>query len=215
MVRFSTEKVLPLALLVGAGLMLGGCGSTTYGTGTTAAAQTVKDVTGILSLGGSKSNEPPIEYEPRASIVEPPVVSLPPPGSETPVATAANWPVDPDEEKKRIDALVQERTEAGQSLKFTVPESSSDRPVLRDDQTAVERALKDTKNRQSNPELKKVFADAKQAKIGSFDEQGNPTRRYLIEPPAEYREPDPESPVEITEKPKKKKGFNWPDLWPF
>ena len=61
---------------------------------------------------------------------------------------------------------------------------------------------------------KKLFADMKLAKSGSVDANGNPVRRYLTEPPADYRVPDPEAPTEITEK-KKKTGFKWPDLWPF
>ena len=90
---------------------------TTYGTGTTAAKQTLEDVTGILALGGSKQGEEPISYEPRPPIVEPPVATLPPPGSDTATAVASNWPVDPDEERKRIDALVKEKQEAGETLK--------------------------------------------------------------------------------------------------
>ena len=49
----------------------------------------------------------------------------------------------------------------------------------------------------------------------SLDEDGKPIRRYLTEPRVVYLDPDPESSVIITEKPKKKNRFNWPDLWPF
>jgi hypothetical protein len=42
-----------------------------------------------------------------------------------------------------------------------------------------------------------------------------PIRRYLVEPKSEYRVPDPESEVEISAKTKKKRGWKWPDLWPF
>ena len=48
-----------------------------------------------------------------------------------------------------------------------------------------------------------------------LDDDGKPIRRYLTEPPVVYLDPDPESPVIITEKPKKKNRFNWPDIWPF
>lgn len=214
MAKTSSAIVVKSALLIGAALSLGACGSTTYGTGTTVAAQTVKDVSGILSFGSGSSSEP-IEYEPRPPIVEPPTTSLPPPGSETAttVAAAGNWPVDPDEEKKRIEALVKERTEAGQSLKFTAPvleRPAKDREEYRSlaDRYQQER-LASSKNKQ---DTKKMFADAKQAKTGSFDEYGNPVRKYLIEPPAPYRQPDLESPVEVTEKPKKKRKWK---LWPF
>ena len=67
----------------------------------------------------------------------------------------------------------------------------------------------------SKAEIKKMFADARGSKGGSYDAEGRPVRKYLTEPPPEYREPDPNSPVEITEKPKKKSKFHLKDLWPF
>jgi hypothetical protein len=218
------KAVLVPSVLVGAALMLGACSSmTTYGTGTTAAAQTFQDVTGIVSLGGKKKGEKQIDYEPRPPIVEPPETTLPPPGSDSSAEVAANWPVDPDEERKRMDAVIKEKQAAGESLKFTVPEeeSVSSNPNARspgeDWKMSPEKILRQ-KMRGTGPnaeDQKKLFADAKHGKVGSFDENGNPVRRYLTEPPAEYREPDAESSVEIAEKPNKKKGFKWPDLWPF
>lgn len=226
MAQFLPASVLTPLLLLGAAFALGGCGSmTTYGTGTTAAKQTVDDLTGILALG-SKRDQEPIDYEPRPPIVEPPTATLPPPGSGPSATTVAgNWPVDPDEERKRIDALVKEKQEAGQSLKFTVPEGADQGNFNRSDPLA--RTNDDRQNQaqklfqskvngtNSTEETQKLMATAKNAKIGSFDEDGNPVRRYLTEPPAPYREPDPESPVEVTEKPKKKNGFKLPDIWPF
>ena len=63
-------------------------------------------------------------------------------------------------------------------------------------------------------EIQKMFADAR-GKGGAYDAEGHPVRKYLTEPPAVYREPDPNSPVEITEKPKKKNKFSLKSLWPF
>ena len=96
--QFPPATVLTPVLLVGAAMTLGACSSmTTYGTGTTAAAQTVEDISGILSLGATRSDKKQIDYEPRAPIVEPPTATLPPPGSDPSVNVASNnWPVDPD-----------------------------------------------------------------------------------------------------------------------
>lgn len=226
MAQFPPASVLTSVLLLGAAFALGGCGSmTTYGTGTTAAQQTVEDITGILAIGGSNKGEDPIDYEPRPPIVEPPTATLPPPGSDTSATVAGNWPVDPDEERERIDALVKERQEAGQSLKFTVPEGTNKGnvnptdPLARSDDDRGLQAQKLFKAKVNGSydteEAQQLMANAKNAKIGSFDENGNPVRRYLTEPPAPYREPDPESPVKVTEKPKKKNGLKLPDLWPF
>jgi len=225
MAHLSPGTVLTSALLIGAALSLGACGQmTTYGTGTTAGAQTVKDVTGILSLGG-RSDAPPIEYKERAPIVEPPAAALPPPGSgEAAVAATGDWPVDPDEERKRVQALVKERADAGETLKFTAPErpTSKDRGKASDNsdkslrEKYFEQRMASSKDPKDPKDTKEMFAAAKMSKFGSFDQNGNPVRQYLIEPPVNYREPDLESDVDISDKPKKKKKkFKFPDLWPF
>jgi hypothetical protein len=219
MTDFRSLSVLGPAFVVGAAALLGACGSmTTYGTGKSAAAQTVEDLGGVLALGSKRTNEEPIDYSPRAPIVEPPAVAsaLPPPGSETVVATAGDWPKDPDEEAKKLQKKVEELAASGKTPKFTLPEGAEPIAVStrtgRDERTSVEK-LRDEK-KVDNKKQKEMFADAKMAKTGSFDKEGRPIRKYLTEPPVVYRAPDPESPVVITQKPKKGK-WAWPDLWPF
>jgi len=213
-------KVLGPGLVVVAALMLGGCGSmTTYGTGTTAAAQTFEDIGGMLSLGDKNKGAEPIDYSPRSAIVEPPgTAALPTPGGTNTVALASNWPTDPDAERKRQEALIAELHETGETPRFTLPTSAE--PVgggyaprkRQEDMSLREKYLS---GRGDVAAQKKLFADAKMARGGSFDDDGKPIRRYLTEPPVVYLDPDPESPVIITEKPKKKNRFNWPDIWPF
>jgi hypothetical protein len=215
-------KILAAALVTGLPVILGACGSmTTYGTGKTAASQTVEDLTGILAVGSSKKQEP-INYEPRAPIVEPPTgtASLPPPGSgETTVALSSDWPDDPDEAAKRYKKLIDERAKAGEEVSFTLPDEALEqtresRP--RDDSNFAKKLRADKATQSLDIDAqKKMFAEAKQGRTGSVDVNGNPTRRYLTEPPVEYREPDPNAPVVITEKPKKKGKWAWPNLWPF
>ena len=202
-------------------MLLGACGNmTTYGTGKTAAIQTVEDLSGILTVGGTKHKDN-IDYEPRAPIVEPPTgtASLPPPGSETTVALSSDWPDDPDEAAKRYKQLAKERSDAGESLSFSLPEEAlaKTRTTQPKDNRAFSAKLRDsrTTNSINAEEQKKIFADAKTGRSGSYDAEGRPVRRYLTEPPVVYREPDPEAPVEITEKPKKKGKWQFPDLWPF
>jgi hypothetical protein len=72
------------------------------------------------------------------------------------------------------------------------------------------------KRQPTNAEIKKMFADARGSKAGSVDAEGKPIRKYLTEPPAAYREPDPTSTVPVDEEPeKKKKKFSLKNLWPF
>jgi hypothetical protein len=219
---FRSLSLLGPAFVLGAALLLGACGSmTTYGTGKSAAAQTMEDLGGVLALGGKRKGEEPIDYSPRAPIVEPPAVaaSLPPPGSESVVASAGDWPKDPDEEFKKLQKRVDELAESGQTPKFTLPEgaepialSNEPKHIGPDRRSSIEKLRDEAKV--DNKKQKEMFADAKMAKVGSFDKEGRPVRRYLTEPPVVYREPDPESSVVITEKPKKGK-WSWPDLWPF
>jgi len=222
MLIFPSSKILGPSAIAGAALLLAGCGSmTTYGTGTTAASQTFSDLTSILTIGGKDDEK--IDYSPRAPIVEPPTAgALPTPGSgSTTVASAEQWPSDHDMERERVKALAAEKAAQGQSLRFSVPESAelveSNSTVDRDRKKSFSEKLRSEKLHASkNPEeQKKLFADAKLASNGSVDANGNPTRRYLTEPPADLRAPDPESPVVVTEKPKKKGRFKMPDLWPF
>lgn len=212
----TSMRVVGPVVVVIAALALGACGSmTTYGTGTTAAAQTYKDISGIVALGNSTRGEKPIDYSKRVPIVEPPPSAvLPEPGSGGTGAVVSNWPKDPDEERKRQDAVVAGLIEDGKTPRFTLPETVDKAPRKKhhDDLTLTEKYLA---GKQNVGEQKKLFASAKLAKSGSFDKNGNPVRRYLTEPPVDYREPDPESSVEITEKPKKKNRFKFPDLWPF
>ncbi len=84
--------------------------------------------------------------------------------------------------------------------KFKLPPGAKP-PVAREDtddrpMTAEERA-----------QALKIFADARGAL--AVDENGAPVRRYLSEPPTDYRLPDPTAPVEFAAKPKNKL-FRWP-----
>jgi hypothetical protein len=170
-------------------------------------------------LGGQRHDAVAIDYKQRPGVVEPPSTAvLPPPKSkvdESQLAMAGDWPKDPDEADKKMREAVQEAAASGEDLKFTVPgggKATSSRPK----EIPHSRQLRESKQTASlNAEdQKKLFADLKRSKTGSVDENGNPVRKYLTEPPSDYRTPDPNAPLEITEK-KKKTGFKWPDLWPF
>jgi hypothetical protein len=222
--KFLMGKVLVAKALIpaafgAAGLMLAGCSSTTYGTGTTPMAQTLEDIGGIVSIGGRKHGAEGVEYKERPSLVEPPaasVAALPPPVSaDQKLAMAADWPKDPDEADKKMQAAVKDAAASGKSLKFTLPGGRGDAtpPQGHSSEGRAKKWRDDQRTASLNvEEQKKLFADAKRAKAGSVDENGVPIRKYLTEPPSDYRTPDADAPLEVTEK---KKGFKFPDLWPF
>ena len=181
-------------VLVGVALALSACG-TTYGTGTNPGAQTVKDLTGILSLGAGGKSGPAIAYGPRPAIVTPPdTSSLPAPGSGE---TVQNWPTDPDVAAREQQlANANQRSDSGTALVdpgFRLPKQKvvvvNEESTTQDDELLALTGNKDEKQT--------LFATAKGGAAGQVDANGNPVRSALTEPPAVYRVPDPTAPEEF------------------
>jgi hypothetical protein len=192
-------------------LALAACTGTTYGTGTSPGMQTLEDLGGIVALGAP--NKEPINYKPRPKIVAPPPgAPLPPPGSEN-AATAANWPSDPDLQTKQFRAEVAAREKACaenntpyycQTPNFKLPSKPPPtQPIVEVDPEKEALSLGER-----TAQAKKLFADARGSV--AVDENGNPVRRYLSDPPPDYRVPDPTAPVEVDNKPAVKKKWKWP-----
>jgi len=195
--RRPAAKALTGAISLGAMLGLAAC-SNTYGTGTSPGMQTIQDLTGIVSIVGKKQE--PIDYAPRPKLVVPPsTADLPPP--EVDDATAnANWPKDPDSAQAAAAAA-----DNGTPNQFWVGGKTGDanlsiadsdpskRPALTPEQLAA---------------TKKAMAEAKGNTV-AFDANGNPVRKYLTDPPVDYRAPDPTQPLDPVTPVKKKKKFLW------
>lgn len=196
---------LRLALVAGAAALLGGCAnSVTYGTGKPTGMQTVSDLTGIFSLGGNKG--PDIDYEQRPNLVAPPTNNLPPP-SEGP-ALAENWPRDPDvtraqirEANREAQRTMSDAEFARRDPGFRIPQEPAQQRQQRIDNVANVAAAEEAAA--GNQRL----AEARASRAGSFDAQGQPVRRYLTEPPVEYRAPDPNAPMTIQEQ-QSRRGFS-------
>lgn len=191
---------LPLRLIAvaAAGAALAACNSMTYGTGTTPAMQTVQDLTGLAT--GGKADQEPIDYSPRPKIVAPPPgATLPPPGSSQQVAST-NWPNDPDLLKAQVKADAEARAAAGKQDNIRLPSNKF---------VAAPAPGEHTLTKEEEEELRKAMAAAKGGM--SVDANGNPVRKYLTDPPVEYRVPDPNAPVDVASdgKPKKKKWKWW------
>ncbi|CAN5146265.1 hypothetical protein BH10PSE9_BH10PSE9_10890 [soil metagenome] len=211
----SARRLLPAIALTALSVGLAGCmgGGTTYGTGKNPGAQTLEDLAGIASMGAPKKD--PIDYAARAPLVPPPVgTPLPPPGSQASVA--ANWPKDPDVEQKKFKAESKARAQAQapgeqpygiNDPKFRVQAKKGDEPspMLTDPNKRMDADAHTTTEQASAS--KKLFADARGSPT---DENGQPIRQYLTDPPTGYRAPDPTAPVEVDAKPAVKKKFKWP-----
>ncbi|MCX5512468.1 hypothetical protein C3941_10405 [Kaistia algarum] len=195
--------VPPASVVVLVGLA--GCSGTTYGTGVSAEEQTMKDVMSLASLGSN--DPPPIDYKPRGGIVAPPTANLPPPGTASAATASAaedpNWPKDPDAAKRK-----KAEEEAQASANSPVPNF-----ILPKGKTSYDVATTESTD-QTRAEGKAAWDALHKGKAGSYDAQGNPTRKYLTEPPVAYREPDPNQPMKEPPKSAAKK-WDLSKLWPF
>ena len=222
----SIRSVCIGAAIAALGLGLAGCTGATYGTGTPTGMQTLQDLAGIADLGGQKPD--PIKYSARPALVAPPPgTPLPSPDSQK-QNVAANWPKDPDVDAKRV------KDEAAAREKFCAVDINKNTPECRDpgfrlpvaEDSASANA---TASREPSPTLlnqnvdagdrahstaaqnqqaTKLFADAR-GQV-AVDANGKPIRRYLTDPPSDYRVPDPNAPVGIPNKPAVKKKWKWP-----
>jgi hypothetical protein len=186
---------------------LGGCTSTTYGTGVSPGKQTIQDIGGLVNLGGDKKGG--IDYKPRPPIVAPPAnAALPTPGTHA-VATA-DWPNDPDVAAKARKAAASRlstgdaKIDAQYDPDITLP-IKHDKTVNWNDANTDRPGQKEAGSAAQDAETRKLIADAKSAV--SVDANGNPIRKTLSDPPVVYRAPDPTAPTEFKAASKK---FHWP-----
>lgn len=205
--RMVRTSIKALALCGALGILAGCSGVTTYGTGIDPGTQTIRDITGLVKL--SPDDKEQIQYQERAGIVAPPNAALPPPG-EQPTVVASNFPVDPETRRKELQRQADEAGRPGELLandpafwaKRPKNESSTGIDCDESDPRCMYRKIQAAKGT--------LVPSAKAQKL---DENGVPVRKYLYEPPSEYREPDPDAPMQVTER--KEEGGFFSRLWPF
>ncbi|UVK37520.1 hypothetical protein LHFGNBLO_004568 [Mesorhizobium sp. AR10] len=178
-------RVALLAPLVASGLALSGCmGSPTYGTDKTAGEQLAGDLSSAFSFAPKRKEQ--IDYKPRPELVKPAPGQkevLPPP-QESIETASADWPESPEQRRARLRAdatahqddpsyqsqIVDDVQTDPASVKRAMAESGSSHPP------AWKPADSD-KGRAD--EIKRRLAESK---------QGDPNKRkYLSEPPVQYR----------------------------
>ena len=216
-------------VLIGLSMMLTGCvGSSTYGTGKSQGAQLFDDINGIIPLGTSKTRNR-IDYSSRPKLVKPSDASkLPEPVLASATSSNANFPEDPEVRKLRIR---NEATKAGvRSGHVPVEELTRKKEgavyAKRGAPPRFDAGIDTTNDNNSTLDLNRAKNHRRkviQAKADVGGVRGAAPRRYLTEPPAEYRTPATTAVagdvgLDEDEKEagwKKKKGFNWSKLNPF
>ncbi|MGI9357297.1 MAG: hypothetical protein ACR2PF_19340 [Rhizobiaceae bacterium] len=195
MIRIATAA----ALLASTALVAGCSGSNTYGTGVSQESQLISDLAGIVPLGTTE-RKAPIDYSSRPKLVRAPENdgTLPTP-AETSGAQSAYFPTNPEERKASLNSRVKKPfTRRDGGIEYTIPEdvdapSATGEPI--DDQTRG-RADDGTGDREpSAAEMANRSTQGKEARLKRMKELsggvalGTGPRRYLTQPPVEYRKP--------------------------
>ncbi len=211
--NLDSKRLWKIALpVMAATALVSGCvSSPTYGTGKAADQQLLEDVTGILDLGGPDRER--IDYKPRPEIVKPTDATVLPPPVDTNVTASPDWPMSPEQ---RVASLRAEATENRDKIGYRpkVYDSSAgtdinsaaiyddrmvtvakpdqlegDGPGYKPGKVRIQSAAaqegtplqKNVDNNNAREEFNKRLA---------MRRQGSPEyRRYLSEPPVDYRVP--------------------------
>lgn len=179
-------------------VMAGCTGTSTYGTGVTQEAQLLKDVTNMVALGSSEKKKP-INYQPRPGLIAAPAgAQLPAPLEDANDGEAGYFPQDQEAVRQRLlresesrDPVV--RRNALAELKRRYKPEAGTTNYYEDDSTRVarlKRSPRDINGNDVSPELIKRQREEflkKKAEINGV--RGAAPRKYLTEPPREYRTP--------------------------
>ena len=189
-IGYRPVRALLTAGVIGSGVFAAGCmSSPTYGTDKTANEQLVEDVSNILQP--MPKPKPGIAYKPRPDLVRPAStrdLSLPQPQESVASVENPDWVESPEQQRAR---LRKEITDNDGKPGYVSP-------IAPDDvQAGVANPgvnIEDNSDRMTPSELRSQGAAARAKKAAA--NQGSPTsRRFLSEPPLEYRVPATDAPA--------------------
>lgn len=212
-----------------AALALSGCmSSPTYGTDKTATQQLVSDATNILALGPSE--RPNIEYKPRPGLVKPTkgeAENLPAPQESVASIDNPAWVESPEQKRARLRAEADENSDdPNWTPQIDADVGRAQARANGGNDSSIQR------NHRASPQI--IGLQDSKAESAAFrkrlaqSKQGDPnTRRYLSEPPVDYRQTAENAPVgdigedelkkerRLKAAASKKNGNKWGNLWPF
>ncbi len=168
-----------MALGLGVSLFtLAGCNTPTYGTGENPQIAMIEELTGNLT--GTKKKKEPIEYTARSELVLPPSAQLPSPEDKNSITQVAAWPNDPDADKAiKTNGEIPEEFRRGRLARNSIKKNTDVSPI---DVTEMNTAQRLEAQRKFREQL---------ASMGPGD---GTTRKYLTDPPVEYRKPSENAP---------------------
>lgn len=178
------------------GAFAAGCNPYTYGTGETVTAASFREITGGLGM----ANKEPIEYEPRAPLVAPPQLALRPP-VEGEAVRPADYPVETRvKAARRVDEgemgadLTNEDLRRFRAAASQVERLPQQNRRMRGDAGVVRRAAEEMSR-----EERQAFSQAMTEKDALLPTK----RRFLTEPPLDYRQPAGTAPYAVAQEQEK------------
>lgn len=178
-----TRRISAGAIVAVSAVALSGCVgmAPTYGTGKAADTQLMEDVSSMFSLAPKKKEQ--IDYKPRPELVKPAKAdALPAPQDNITTASAGAWPESPEARLTRIRA---EATANRDNLDF--------QPEVELDVKPTRQTIRATRGDDVNMDGSTKSIESQRKDFNqrlAMNRQGSPTeRRYLSEPPLEYRQP--------------------------
>ncbi|MEP0519913.1 MAG: hypothetical protein ABJO09_08350 [Hyphomicrobiales bacterium] len=201
-VGYSFKKILKAGAAFGmlaSMLVLAGCNTPTYGTGRSVELAMIEELTGNLAGGGKKKQEP-IEYKARSELVLPPSAQLPSPEEKVALSQSAAWPNDPDQNRaaQNTSGEIPEEFRKGRLAPGSTQRNRDVSPIDVTEMNTAQRL-----------EAQRKFREQRAAMgTGSATE-----RRYLTDPPIEYRVPSANAPqpddIEVSTAPRTLFGSMW------
>lgn len=179
-----------LVPLVVSGLALTGCmSSPTYGTDKTAGEQLTQDLSNAFSFAPQKKAS--IEYKPRPALVKPAPgqrETLPVPQDSITQTASAEWPESPEQRRARLraDATAHQDDPRYQSqiVNDIDVDPTAARQAMRDQSSSYDHPLAARNNSRAGDAARRAEVNRRLAE----SKQGDPTsRKYLSEPPLDYR----------------------------
>lgn len=188
-------SLAPGIAAVCAAALVSGCMGPTYGTGKSANAQLLEDLTGVISTESIVANQQrgsEIAYTPRAEIVRPASLEvLPEPQQAAVSSNNPEWPESPEQRRARIRAEATANRDdvnfrpavdsssmasgqvTGPGAPLSGPEAALNHPIARVNTRGSDAGAQQTARRQGDPSQ----------------------RRFLSEPPTDYRVPSANAPA--------------------
>jgi len=197
------KKITAIALVLFAGIFVSACSNTgtTYGTGESHELATVQGISNIFSL--KTKDQGKIDYAARPDLVMPANKNQLPPPAENADTNAQNWPVSPEQRQTLLQGAAPKDDDNARSVGDIDTEFAlSDKEAIGIDTSgrkkrAFDGAIDSSRASGATAALREIQlgnSKRKRSEALARKEQltytsGSAPRRFLTEPPAEYRTP--------------------------